>query len=35
MYELDPEGLEVRGGGAKKERKKGNFTTRDANWVHS
>ena len=36
MYEFDPEGLEARGGvGAKKERRKGNFTTRGANWVHS
>ena len=36
MYELDPERLEARGGvGAKKERKKGNFTTRGANWIHS
>lgn len=36
MYDLDPEGLETRGGvGAKKERRKGNFTTRGANWVHS
>ena len=36
MYELDPEGLEARGGvGAKKERRKGNFTTRGANWVQS
>jgi len=36
MYELDPEGLEARGSvGAKKERRKGNFTTRGANWVHS
>ena len=36
MYELDAEGLEARGVvAAKKKRKKGNFTTRDANWVHS
>lgn len=36
MYELDAEGLEARGGvGAKKKRRKGNFTTRGANWVHS
>ena len=29
MYELDPEGLKVRGGvEAKKKRRKGNFTTR-------
>ncbi|KAK2555799.1 hypothetical protein P5673_022408 [Acropora cervicornis] len=32
MYELDAEGLEARGGvGAKKKRRKGNFTTRGAN----
>ena len=36
MSELDPEGLEARGGvGGKKQRKKGNFTTRGSNWVHS
>ncbi|KAM7427620.1 hypothetical protein ABFA07_021268 [Porites harrisoni] len=36
MMELDPEGLEARGGiGAKKKRQKGNFTTRGTNWVHS
>ena len=36
MYELDPEGLQLRGGvGAKKQRKKGKFTTRGSNWVHS
>lgn len=34
MHELDPEGLEARGHvGAKKKRKKGNFTTRGPNWV--
>ena len=36
MTDLDPEGLRERGGiGAKKKRKKGNFTTRGSNWVHS
>ena len=36
MYELCPEGLEERGGvGKKKQRKKGNFTTKGTNWVHS
>ena len=37
MYDLDPEGLAARGGvGAKKvRRKKGNFSSRGPNWVHS
>ena len=36
MYELDPDGLKARSRvGAKKKRKKGNFTTRGSNWVHS
>ena len=37
MYELDPEGLEARGGvgATKKERRKRTSTTRGANWVHS
>ena len=36
MYELCPEGFEERGGvGGKKQRKKGNFTTKGTNWVHS
>ena len=36
MYDLDPEGLAARGGiGAKKKRKKGNFTSKGPNWVHS
>ena len=36
MSELDPKGLEARGNvGAKRQRKKGNFTTRGSNWVHS
>ena len=36
MRILDPEGLESRGGvGAKKVRKKGNFTSKGPNWVHS
>ena len=36
MSELDPQGLEARGNvGAKRQRKKGNFTTRESNWVHS
>ncbi|KAK3749360.1 hypothetical protein QZH41_001510 [Actinostola sp. cb2023] len=36
MSELDPEGLEARSGiGGKKKRKKGNFTTKGPNWVHS
>ena len=36
MYDLDPEGLEVRGGvGAKKKRKKGNFSSKGPNFVHS
>ena len=36
MTELDPQGLEARGNvGAKRQRKKGNFTTRGSNWVHS
>ena len=33
MTELDPQGLEARGNvGAKRQRKKGNFTTRSSNW---
>ena len=36
MQELDPDGLQARGGiGAKKQRKKGNFTSKGSNWVHS
>ena len=36
MHALDPEGLNNRGGvGAKKARRKGNFTTKGSNWVHS
>ena len=36
MYALDPEGLENRGGvGAKKMRRKGNFTTKGSKWIHS
>ena len=36
MYELHPEGLKAHGGvGAKKDRKKGNFTTWGLNWVNS
>ena len=36
MTELDPEGLEARGGvGGKKKRQKGHFTTKGPNWVHS
>ena len=36
MSELDPQGLEARGNvGAKRQRKKGNFTTCGSNWVHS
>lgn len=36
MSELDPHGLEARGNvGAKRQKKKGNFTTRGSNWVHS
>ena len=36
MYGLDPEGLEARGGiGAKKKRKKGNFSLKGPNFVHS
>ena len=36
MSDLDPEGLEARGGvGAKEKGKKGTFTTRGSNWVHS
>ena len=36
MYDLDPEGLEARGGiGAKKKRKKGNFSLKGPNFVHS
>ena len=36
MSELDPQGLDVRGNvGAKRQRKKGNFTTHGSNWVYS
>ena len=37
MYDLDPEGLTARGGvGAKKiRRKKGNFSSKGPNWIHS
>ena len=36
MSDLDPEGLEARGGiGAKKKGEKGTFTTTGSNWVHS
>ena len=37
MYDLDPEGLEARGGVGtkKKHREKGIFTTKGPNWVHS
>lgn len=36
MNELDPDGLEVRGCvGEKRKRKKGNFTSKGPNWVHS
>ena len=37
VTELDMEGLQARDGigAAKKRRKKGNFTTRGSNWVHS
>jgi hypothetical protein len=36
MSELDPEGLDTRGGvGGKKKRKKGHFTTKGTNWVHA
>ena len=36
MTDLDQEGLIARGGvGSKKERKKGHFTTKGPNWVHS
>ena len=36
MYDVDPEGLKARGGiGAKKKRRKGNFTSKGPNWVHS
>lgn len=36
MYDLDPQGLAARDiVGAKRQRKKGNFTTRGSNWVHS
>ena len=36
MYDLDPEGLEARGGiGAKKKRKKGNFSSKGPDFVHS
>ena len=36
MFDLDPEGLEARGGiGVKRKRGKGNFTSKGPNWVHS
>ena len=36
MSELDPDGLETRGGvGGKKKRKKGHFMTKGTNWVHA
>ena len=36
MYDLDPEGLEACSGiGAKKKRKKGNFSLKGPNFVHS
>ena len=36
MYDVDPQGLKARGGvGAKKKRRKGNFTSKGPNWVHS
>ena len=35
MYDLDPEGLEARGVGAKKRKPKGHFTTKGPNFVHS
>ena len=36
MHALDPEGLKNHGGiGAKKARRKGDFTTKGSNWVHS
>lgn len=36
MHALDPRGLDNPGGiGAKKARRKGNFTTKGSNWVHS
>ena len=36
MYDLDPEGLEARGGnGAKEKRKKGNFSSKGPDFVHS
>ena len=35
MSELDPQGLKARGNvGTKRQRKKGNVTTRGSNWVH-
>ena len=36
MTELDPEGLKARGGiGVKKQRRKGNFSSKGPNWIHS
>ena len=35
MYDLDPEGLEVRGVAAKTRKPKGHFTTKGPNFVHS
>jgi hypothetical protein len=36
MHALDPQGLDNRGGiGAKKARRKGNFTTNGSKWVDS
>lgn len=36
MFDLDPAGLQARGGiGAKQKREKGNFTSKGPNWVHS
>ena len=35
MYDLDPEGLEARGVGAKGRKPKGHFTTKGPNFVHS
>ena len=36
LYDLDPEGLEAPGGiGAKKKRKKGNFSSKGPNFVHT
>lgn len=36
MYDLDPDGLKARGPvGVNKQRKKGNFTSKGPNWVHS